>query len=60
MVVEEWLLTGWAISGKMTWHSGYPFSILSGRGTLLRSFRSGENTADSILNKEQLDSLHPH
>jgi hypothetical protein len=53
----KWLLAGWAISGKMTWHSGYPFSILSGRGTLLRSFRSGENTADSILNKEQLDSL---
>ncbi len=51
------LLAGWAVSGQMTWQSGNPFSVLSGRGTLLRNYRSGENTADSNLDKAQLDDL---
>jgi hypothetical protein len=53
----KWLFAGWSVSGKMAWHSGYPFSILSGRGTLLRDYRSNENTADSPLSKDQLDGL---
>jgi hypothetical protein len=51
------LLTGWAASGFLTWQSGSPFSILSGRGTLTRDFRSANNTATSTLNKAQLDNL---
>ena len=35
--------------------SGNPYSILSKRGTLLRSWRSSNNTARSILSTGQLD-----
>jgi hypothetical protein len=41
----------------MTWQSGAPFSILSGRGTLNRESRSNQNTADTSLTKGQLDSI---
>src|SRR5262249_53454822 len=51
------LISGWTVSGIMSWESGAPFSILSSRGTLLRSFRSSQNTAVSILNKDELDDL---
>jgi Carboxypeptidase regulatory-like domain len=51
------LLTGWATSGFLTWQSGSPFSILSGRGTLLRDFRSARNTAIAIVDKSELDNL---
>jgi hypothetical protein len=51
------LLGGWAASGFLTWQSGSPFSMLSGRGTLLRDFRSARNTAASNLAKAELDSL---
>jgi hypothetical protein len=51
------LVSGWAASGIMRWQSGNPFSILSRRATLLRAFRSSQNTASSNLDKDQLDEL---
>lgn len=51
------VLGGWGVSGIMTWNSGAPFSVLSGRGTLNRGARSGQNTAVTALNKSQLDDL---
>jgi len=51
------VLSGWSVSGVMTWLSGPPFSINSGRGTLNRGARSGVNTADANLTKSQLDGL---
>ncbi|MBL8231413.1 MAG: TonB-dependent receptor [Bryobacterales bacterium] len=52
------VLGGWVATGVMTWQSGFPFSILSNRGTLNRAARSTNvNTATSLLNKSQLDSL---
>jgi hypothetical protein len=51
------LLSGWTISGITTLQSGNPFSILSSRGTLLRSYRSSANTAISLLNKDQIDNI---
>jgi len=51
------LLSGWSTSGILTWQSGSPFSVLSGRGTLNRSARSTYNTANTTLNKQQLDEL---
>jgi hypothetical protein len=52
------VLGGWGVSGIMTWQSGAPFSILSGRGTLNRAGRSSAtNTATSLLDKSQLDDL---
>jgi hypothetical protein len=51
------VIGGWIIGSTMTWQSGAPFSILSGRGTLNRESRSTYNTADTSLNKGQLDSI---
>ncbi len=53
------LLSGWTTSGIMSWNSGSPFSVLSGRGTLNRSSgtRSDSNTANTTLTKSQLDDL---
>jgi len=53
------LIGGWVISGNLTWQSGAPFSILSGRGTLNRASgsRSVYNTADTALTKAQLDRI---
>jgi hypothetical protein len=48
---------GWGVSGIMTLQSGAPFSVLSARGTLNRTARSGQNTAGSNLNKSQLDGI---
>ena len=54
----ERLLSGWAASGILTWQSGTPFSILSGRATLNRgNGRSDYNTANTALTKGQLDQL---
>jgi hypothetical protein len=55
--VLDRVVGGWAVSGFMTWTSGAPFSVNSGRGTLNRTGRSGGNTANSSLNKGQLDDL---
>jgi hypothetical protein len=44
--VENLLFGGWAVSGIWSYHSGSPYSILSGYGTLNRGARStGTNTA---------------
>jgi len=48
---------GWEISGLMTYRSGAPFSILSGRGTFNRTARSFGNTAVTTLNKDQIEDL---
>lgn len=51
-------ISGWSISGFLTWQSGTPFSILSERGTLNRAARStGTNTAVALASKSQLDDL---
>ncbi|PWU12456.1 MAG: hypothetical protein C5B51_00575 [Terriglobia bacterium] len=53
------VIGGWKVSGVMSWSSGAPFSVLSGRGTLNRSIggRSQYNTADTSLTKSQLDGI---
>jgi hypothetical protein len=48
---------GWGVSGMLTLNSGAPVSILAPRGTLNRTVRSGQNTATTNLNKEQLDEV---
>jgi hypothetical protein len=48
---------GWIFGSTLTWQSGAPFSILSGRGTLNREARSYYNTADTSLTKSQLDNV---
>lgn len=52
-------LGGWSVSGIMTWQSGPPFSVVSGRGTLNRASgsRSANNMANTTLDKAQLDDL---
>jgi hypothetical protein len=51
------VLSGWTMGSLMIWQSGTPFSILSARDTLNRSGRSTNNTANTTLNKSQLDEL---
>lgn len=51
------VIGGWTLSTNMTLSSGSPFSVLSGRGTLNRTARSGSNTANTNLNYGQLQSL---
>ena len=51
------LTEGWGIGAIMTKQSGTPFSVLSARGTFNRSARSANMTANTNLNKEQLDQL---
>jgi hypothetical protein len=51
------VIGGWTLGGILVWQSGAPFSILSQRGTLNRESRSTNNTADTSLNKSQLDSV---
>jgi len=51
------VLSGWTLSSMLTWQSGTPFSIRSGRGTLNRGTRSYYNTASTPLTKSQLDAV---
>jgi carboxypeptidase family protein len=51
------LLSGWIVSSIFQLQSGPPFSIVSGRGTLNRSGRSGNNTANTPLNAGQIKNL---
>ena len=51
------VLSGWIVSSLLTWQSGTPFSILSGRGTLNRAGRSYYNTAITTLTGSQLDQV---
>ncbi len=54
---KDRLRQGWTISSILTWQSGSPFSLLSGRGTLNRRGRSAQNTASTALRKDQLDHI---
>ena len=51
------LVGGWTLSSIITWQSGAPLSIASGRGTLNRTARSGQNTAVSSSTKQELDEV---
>ena len=53
----EWLMDGWTVSSILTYQSGAPLSILSGRGTLNRTARSFKNTATTSLTKSELDQI---
>jgi hypothetical protein len=49
---------GWALNGFVSVQTGQPISILTGgRGTLNRTARSGQNTADTIDNLSQLQAI---
>jgi hypothetical protein len=49
------VVSGWTTSSIFTWQSGAPFSILSGVGTLNRSFRSVlTNTAYTTSSPQQI------
>lgn len=51
------VLSGWQVSGLFTRQSGIPFTVLSSYGTFVRAGQSGNNTVNSSLNKDQLESL---
>ena len=51
------ILGGWNMSSIFQWQSGQPFAIVSGRGTLNRNGRSGNNRADSTLSVSEIRSL---
>jgi hypothetical protein len=53
----NWLIGDWALSGFVSVQSGAPISILTGRGTLNRSARSGQNTAVTIDSLDQLKAV---
>jgi hypothetical protein len=55
--VVDHIVSGWNIAPIVTVQSGSPFSILSARGTLNRSGRSANETADSSINAGQIRSL---
>ena len=48
------VISDWNVAGLFTLMSGTPFSVFSGRGTLNRSARSGNNTANTSLTLAQL------
>lgn len=48
---------GWSLSGILTWQSGSPFSITSGRGTLNVESYSALNTVNTNLTKPEIESL---
>jgi len=50
------LLGGWQVSTIAQFRTGRPISVLSLRGTLNRSARSGNNTPNTTLTLEQLQS----
>jgi len=54
--VLDKVIGGWTLSTNVTVNSGTPFSVLSGRGTLNRTGRSGSNTANSNLSYDQITS----
>jgi hypothetical protein len=55
----RWLIGGWSLGSVLTWQSGTPFSILSGRGTVNRTANRSNftNTANTTLNGGQLDAV---
>ncbi len=48
---------GWTLASIVNWQSGTPVSILSGRGTINRTARSSENTANTDLTREELGDV---
>ncbi len=48
------IISAWTVSSVFTLQSGSPFSIFSGRGTLNRSGRSGDETVDTTLTLDQI------
>jgi hypothetical protein len=50
------LLGGWQVSAIGQWRTGRPISFISGRGTLNRSARSGNNTPNTPLTIPQLQA----
>jgi hypothetical protein len=50
------VLGGWQISGIGQFRTGRPISFISGRGTLNRSARSGNNTPNTTLTLSQLQA----
>ncbi len=50
------LLGGWQISGIGQWRTGRPITFISGRGTVNRSARSGNNTPNTTLTLSQLQA----
>lgn len=50
------LLGGWQISGIAQFRTGRPISFISGRGTLNRSARSGNNTPNTTLTLSELQA----
>jgi hypothetical protein len=55
--VIDRIVGGWNIAPILTVQSGSPWSILSARGTINRSGRSANETADSSVNAGQIKSL---
>ena len=51
------VLGGWQISGIAQFRTGRPITFTSGRGTLNRSTRSGNNTPNTTLTLDQLQNL---
>ncbi len=51
------VLSNWTLGSIFGWQSGAPYSILSGRGTLNRTARSGENTAVTTMTGSQLNQI---
>ncbi len=51
------IISGWNIAPILSFQAGAPFSILSARGTLNRSGRSANETADTSLSAGQVRSL---
>ncbi|HEU4435466.1 MAG TPA: TonB-dependent receptor [Pyrinomonadaceae bacterium] len=50
-------LGGWQISGIAQFRTGRPISFISGRGTLNRAARSGNNTPNTTLTISELQGL---
>ena len=48
------LLGGWQVSGLGQWRTGRPITFSSGRGTVNRNGRSGNNTANTTLTIPEL------
>lgn len=51
------LVSGWTLSSIVSWQSGAPLSLLSGRATINRRSRSVQNTAVTSLTKPELDDI---
>ena len=51
------LIGGWQVTSIIRWTSGAPFSVTDPRGTLNRAGRSGRQTANTNLTKDQARQL---